>query len=62
MQPEETAESGPSRRRMDDALRLANQLDALCEEMSPWAREWALRFLMAKYPHPRGSDERHEDR
>lgn len=38
---------------MDQALRLAARIDRLMAEMSPWARQWALEFLAAKYPPPR---------
>jgi hypothetical protein len=55
--PPETPKKAPSSpakaaRQMDKALRLANKLDAILEQMSPWAREWALKYLLAKYPFP----------
>lgn len=36
-------------RQTDPALRLANKMDALMEQMPPWAQDWALNFLWAKH-------------
>lgn len=34
---------------MDEALRLAAKIDRLLDKMPPWAKEWAVKYIIAKY-------------
>lgn len=54
MMPAETPV--PNRPTMDPALRLAAKMDRLLAEVPAGQREWALRWLLTKYPLPRQAD------